>query len=97
VQHGRSGAEPSPLDGLQVEGGLADKKVQIIYRIGGASYDSTAVTLNGQELSFTREANPHRTGDRGANGGGAGAAERWHERVARLPRVMALSPVASSC
>jgi hypothetical protein len=62
VQHGRSGAEPSPLDGLQVEGGLADKKVQIIYRIGGIGYGSTAVTLNGKALAFTREANPYRTG-----------------------------------
>jgi len=71
--------------------------VQISYRIGAASYGPTAVTLNGQELSFTREANPYRTGGRGANGGGARAADRRHKRVAGLPRVMALSPAASSC
>jgi len=62
VQHGRSGAESSPLDGLQGEGGLADQKVQIIYRIVGAGYDPTAVPLNGKALAFTREANPYRTG-----------------------------------
>ncbi len=28
----------------------------------GAGYRPTAVTLNGKELSFTREANPYRTG-----------------------------------
>jgi hypothetical protein len=61
VQHGRSGAEPSPLDGLQVEGGLADKKVQIIHRIGGAGYDPTTVPLNSKALAFTRETNPYRT------------------------------------
>jgi hypothetical protein len=47
---------------LQVEGGLADKKVQIIYRIVGAGYDPTAVPLNGKALAFTREVNPYRTG-----------------------------------
>jgi 1,2-beta-oligoglucan phosphorylase len=62
VPHGRLGAEPNPLDGLQAEGGLADKKVQILYRIGGAGYDSTAALLNGKTLAFTYEANSYRTG-----------------------------------
>jgi cellobiose phosphorylase len=53
---------PAALDGLQAEGELAGKKVRSIYRIGGAGYGPTAVILNGQELSFTREANPYRTG-----------------------------------
>ena len=46
---------------MRVEGGLADKKVQIIYRIGGVGYGPTDVTLNGKALAFTREANPYRT------------------------------------
>jgi len=49
---------PAPLDGLHVEGKLADKEVQIIYRIGGAGYGPTAVPLNGKALAFTHEANP---------------------------------------
>jgi 1,2-beta-oligoglucan phosphorylase len=53
---------PAALDGLQAEVELADRKVRCIYRIGAAGYGPTAVTLNGQELSFTREANPYRTG-----------------------------------
>jgi cellobiose phosphorylase len=53
---------PASLDGLQVESELAGRKVQISYRIGAAGYGPTAVTLNGTELSFTREANPYRTG-----------------------------------
>jgi cellobiose phosphorylase len=53
---------PAALDGLQAAGELASREVTIIYRIGGAGYGPTAVTLNGQKLSFTREANPYRTG-----------------------------------
>src|SRR4029434_416616 len=53
---------PASLDGLQVEGELPGRKVQISYRIGGIGYGPTVVTLSGQELSFTREANPYRTG-----------------------------------
>jgi cellobiose phosphorylase len=53
---------PAALDGLQAEIELADRKVRIIYRIGDAGYGPTAVTLNGQELSLTREVNPYRTG-----------------------------------
>ena len=43
-------------------GRAGGQKVHITYRIGDAGYGPTAVTLNGQELSFTREANPYRTG-----------------------------------
>jgi len=53
---------PPVLDGLQVEGELAGRKMQISYRIGAAGYGPTAVILNGKALSFTREANPYRTG-----------------------------------
>jgi cellobiose phosphorylase len=44
---------PTALDGLHTEGALADSKVQITYRIGGAGYGPTAVILTGQELSFS--------------------------------------------
>jgi cellobiose phosphorylase len=53
---------PAALDGLQAELELTDHKVRIIYRIGDAGYGPIAVTLNGQELPFTREFNPYRTG-----------------------------------
>jgi 1,2-beta-oligoglucan phosphorylase len=53
---------PAALDGLQAESELAGSAVTIIYRIGSAGYGPTAVTLNGQKLSFTREVNPYRTG-----------------------------------
>jgi 1,2-beta-oligoglucan phosphorylase len=53
---------PAALDGLQAEVELAGRKVHLVYRIGGSGYGPTAVTLNGQDLSFTREANPYRTG-----------------------------------
>jgi cellobiose phosphorylase len=53
---------PASLDGLHAEVELAGHKVQIIYRIGSAGYGPTTVILNGQELSFTRETNPYRTG-----------------------------------
>jgi cellobiose phosphorylase len=53
---------PEALNGLQAEVELVGRTVHITYRIGNAGYGPTAVTLNGQELSFTREANPYRTG-----------------------------------
>jgi 1,2-beta-oligoglucan phosphorylase len=53
---------PASLDGLQAESELAGRKVRIIYRVGGAGYGPTDVTLNGKALSFTRESNPYRTG-----------------------------------
>jgi len=53
---------PKVLDGLQAEVALAGSQVHIIYRIGGAGYGPTAVTLNGKELSFARAVNPYSTG-----------------------------------
>jgi 1,2-beta-oligoglucan phosphorylase len=53
---------PEALNGLQAEVELAGRTVHVTYRIGHAGYGPTAVTLNGQELPFTREANPYRTG-----------------------------------
>jgi cellobiose phosphorylase len=53
---------PEALNGLQAEVELSGRTVHITYRIGHAGYGPRAVTLNGQELSFTREGNPYRTG-----------------------------------
>jgi 1,2-beta-oligoglucan phosphorylase len=53
---------PEALNGLQAEVELAGRTVHITYHIGHAGYGPTAVTLNGQALSFTRQANPYRTG-----------------------------------
>jgi cellobiose phosphorylase len=53
---------PASLDGLQAEVELAGRPVQLTYRIRSTGYGPTAVTLNGQEVSFSREANPYRTG-----------------------------------
>jgi cellobiose phosphorylase len=53
---------PASLDGLQAEIELAGRTVRLIYCIDGAGYGPTAVHLNGQELPFTREPNPYRTG-----------------------------------
>jgi 1,2-beta-oligoglucan phosphorylase len=53
---------PASLDGLQAGIELAGKKVHLVYCIGSSGYGPTAVTLNGQELSFTRAANPYRAG-----------------------------------
>jgi 1,2-beta-oligoglucan phosphorylase len=53
---------PASLHGLQAETELGGRKLRSIYRISGAGYGPTAVTLNGQELPFSREANPYRTG-----------------------------------
>jgi cellobiose phosphorylase len=52
---------PASLDGLQAEVELAGRTVHLIYRIGHAGYGPTALTLNGRDVSFSREANPYRT------------------------------------
>ena len=49
---------PPSLDGLQAEGELAGRTLRTTYRIGEAGYGPIAVTLNGQQLPLTREANP---------------------------------------
>lgn len=53
---------PAALDGLHAESELAGRTVRSIYRVNGAGYGPTDITLNGQTLSFTRETNPYRTG-----------------------------------
>ncbi len=53
---------PGALDGLRVETSLRGRPVKIHYRIGASGCGVNEITLNGQSLSFTREANPHRRG-----------------------------------
>jgi cellobiose phosphorylase len=53
---------PAALDGLQAEIELAGRTVRISYRVDRVGYGPTAVSLNGQPLPVTREANPYRMG-----------------------------------
>lgn len=53
---------PQALDGLRVETALCDRRMEIHYRVGVRGAGVTALTLNGQALSFTVDANPHRRG-----------------------------------
>jgi 1,2-beta-oligoglucan phosphorylase len=53
---------PEALNGLQAEVELTGRTVHVTYHSGHAGYGPTTVTLNSQELPFTREANPYRTG-----------------------------------
>jgi len=53
---------PPALDGLRVETTLRGRPVQVTYHVGKSGCGVTQVSLNGQTLSFTSEANPHRRG-----------------------------------
>jgi CRISPR-associated protein Csx3 len=53
---------PGSLDGLRVGTTLRGRPVEVQYQIGKAGCGVTEVGLNGQTLSFTSEANPHRRG-----------------------------------
>ncbi len=53
---------PPELDGLRVELELAGHALEIGYRIGARGCGVLALSLNGTELAFTREANPYRVG-----------------------------------
>jgi len=53
---------PSALDGLRVEMTLRGRPVQVSYQVGKSGCGVTQVSLNGQTLPFTTEANPHRRG-----------------------------------
>jgi cellobiose phosphorylase len=53
---------PSSLNGLQVDTTLRGRPLHVRYQIGKSGCGVTAVTLNGQELPFTIEPNPHRRG-----------------------------------
>jgi 1,2-beta-oligoglucan phosphorylase len=53
---------PSALDGLRVETSLRDRAVDVEYRIGPSGCGVKEIVLNGAQLAFTRDANPHRLG-----------------------------------
>ena len=53
---------PKALDGLCADAELAGKRVKVVYRISAQGCGPTALTLNGTELAFRREANPYRLG-----------------------------------
>ena len=53
---------PNALDGLRVSTTLRDRPIEVHYRIGRAGCVVTRISLNGQTLSFTSRANPHRRG-----------------------------------
>jgi CRISPR-associated protein Csx3 len=53
---------PAALDGLRVATTLRGRPLEVHYQIGNPGCGVTAISLNGQPLSFTSEANPHRHG-----------------------------------
>jgi cellobiose phosphorylase len=53
---------PPALDELKIQTMLRDRSVEVRYRIGQPGCGVSAISLNGQPLSFTSEANPHRRG-----------------------------------
>jgi cellobiose phosphorylase len=53
---------PRALDGLRAEVELAGRQVTVVYRVGGQGCGVEALTLNGAEVAFEREANPYRMG-----------------------------------
>jgi len=53
---------PSALDGLQVATALLGRPLQLQYRVGKAGCGVNTIQLNDEDLSFTRDPNPHRRG-----------------------------------
>jgi cellobiose phosphorylase len=53
---------PAALDGLSVETTLLERTVELRYRIKGSGSGVRQVTLNGTDLEFHCEPNPHRRG-----------------------------------
>ncbi len=53
---------PPSLDGLQVRMQLLGHRVDVNYRIKGSGCGVNALALNGEQLTFDTEANPHRRG-----------------------------------
>jgi len=53
---------PVALNGLRVRLSLFGKPVTVSYEINGAGHGVSAVSLNGQALSLTNDANPYRKG-----------------------------------
>jgi 1,2-beta-oligoglucan phosphorylase len=53
---------PAALDGLRVKMILADRPIEIEYRIAAPGCGVSQITLNGTPLPFTKAINPHRSG-----------------------------------
>jgi 1,2-beta-oligoglucan phosphorylase len=53
---------PSALDGLRVRLPLADRMIDVVYRLGVNGCGPTRLELNGIDLPFTRGLNPYRSG-----------------------------------
>jgi CRISPR-associated protein Csx3 len=53
---------PRSLDGLVVRTELAARACELRYRVSGSGCGVRALTLDGRELSFARDSNPHRLG-----------------------------------
>ena len=53
---------PGALDGMRVMTSVRGHPLEVTYRIGAAGCGVNDIALNGQNLSFTREAHPHRRG-----------------------------------
>ena len=53
---------PGALDGMRVMTSVRGHPLEVTYRIGTAGCGVNDIALNGQNLSFTREAHPHRRG-----------------------------------
>jgi cellobiose phosphorylase len=53
---------PAALDGLRVRLRLAERPIEIEYRIAAPGYGVKQILLNGSPLPFTRALNPHRPG-----------------------------------
>ena len=53
---------PAALSGLRVRLSLFAKPIELIYEIKGAGCGVTAVSVNGEDVSFSHDANPYRTG-----------------------------------
>lgn len=53
---------PCALDGLTVQTMLLGRTMTLVYQIGSAGCGVEEISLNGQPLSFSQDANPHRRG-----------------------------------
>jgi cellobiose phosphorylase len=53
---------PASLDGMEVSACVLDRPIKIVYRVEGKGCGVAQVSLNGHDLNFDRDANPHRPG-----------------------------------
>lgn len=53
---------PPALDGLRARVNFMERPFEVLYRIGPAGCGVDAIVVNGQRVSFTTDANPHRRG-----------------------------------